>query len=192
MHTVPGGSDHIDDTLHAGWIPEFTVEESAHAPRYRTSRGLGHRSCGLVGPSPHTVKRSYAAGTTSIEGDAMPEHSISTTSEGVAIGGYDTVAYFTSGSAQLGLPEHAHDWGGATWRFATSDNAAQFAENPENFAPKFGGHCAFGASMGKTAEASPKSWRMIDGNLCLMKSGSVKALSGLFTSKIRKAIAATD
>lgn len=121
----------------------------------------------------------------------MPEHPISTTADGVAIGGYDPVSYFASASAQLCVPEHSHDWGGATWHFSTADNAAKFAENPEAFAPQFGGHCAFGASMGKTAEASPDSWRIIDGRLCLMKSGSVKALSKLFTGKITKAIAAT-
>ena len=120
----------------------------------------------------------------------MSEQAISTSPEGIAIGGYDPVAYFTDNKATLGSAEHTEEWGGATWHFATADNAERFAAAPADYAPQFGGHCAFGASLGKTAEASPESWRMIDGKLCLLKSGSVRTLSRLFTGKITKAIAA--
>lgn len=119
----------------------------------------------------------------------MTKTTISTNAAGVAIGGYDPVSYFTQDEARLGSPEHTQDWGGATWHFTSAENAESFGADPEKYAPQFGGHCAFGASMGKTAEASPESWRMIDGKLCLMKSGSVKAISKLFTGRVAKSIA---
>ena len=116
----------------------------------------------------------------------MTETNISTNADGVAIGGYDAVSYFTDSQARLGTPDHSTEWSEATWHFASAENAATFAGDPERYAPQFGGHCAFGASMGKSAEASPDSWRMIDGKLCLMKSSGVKTLSSLFTGRIAK------
>ena len=113
---------------------------------------------------------------------------INTNSSGVAIGGYDPVAYFTDKRASMGHVEFTEEWHDANWRFATAEHAAQFLEDPEKYAPAFGGHCAFGASMGKTVEASPEQWRIVDGKLCLLKSSSVKTLSKVFTGKISKAI----
>lgn len=118
----------------------------------------------------------------------MATNSISTDSSGVAVGGYDVVAYFSDQEAKMGHVEFTEEWHDASWRFDSPENAALFAEDPARYAPKFGGHCAFGASLGKTVTASPEHWRMIDGQLCLMKSGSVKILSNVFTGKIRKAI----
>lgn len=113
---------------------------------------------------------------------------VSSNNAGLAIGGYDPVSYFTENEAKLGSPANTTEWNGATWQFSSAENAQAFAADPESYAPAFGGHCAFGASMGRVAEASPESWRMIDGKLCLMMSGSVKLLSNLFTGKITKAM----
>lgn len=117
----------------------------------------------------------------------MTEHTISTTDDGVAIGGYDPVAYFTEAQPVLGSPDHTRDWAGATWRFASEENAEQFAARPERFAPQFGGHCAFGATMGRSDEASPGAWRIIDDRLYLLRDNNVRRLSRLFTGRIRKA-----
>lgn len=118
----------------------------------------------------------------------MSSSTISTNDDGVAIGGYDPVSYFTESQAKLGSAAHSTDWNGATWHFTSAENTRAFAADPEKYAPAFGGRCAFGASMGRDAEASPEAWRMIDGKLCLMMSGSVKMLSNVFTGKIRKAM----
>lgn len=118
----------------------------------------------------------------------MTQRKFATNADGVAIDGYDPIAYFADGAAQRGSARHVHHWSGATWHFTSSEHAEQFAADPERYAPQFGGQCAFGASLGKDADASPESWRIIDGRLCLMKSGSVRALSRLVTSKIADAI----
>jgi YHS domain-containing protein len=58
---------------------------------------------------------------------------------GVAIKGYDTVAYFTEGGAIKGKKEFEFKWQGARWRFASATNRDLFAANPERYAPKYGG-----------------------------------------------------
>jgi YHS domain-containing protein len=59
---------------------------------------------------------------------------------GVAINGYDTVAYFTQGRAMKGKSEYSYDWNDAKWYFATAENRDLFAADPEHYAPKYGGY----------------------------------------------------
>lgn len=86
---------------------------------------------------------------------------------GIAINGTDAVAYFTEGRPVLGSADHAVDWNGATWRFATAENAARFAAAPEDFAPQFGGYCAWAVAQGYTASTDPDAWTIHDGRLYL-------------------------
>ena len=87
--------------------------------------------------------------------------------EGVAIGGYDPVAYFREGRAVLGSAEHAHRWNGATWRFANAEARDLFAADPEAYAPQFGGWCAFAMSQDRLAAGDPRVWRIVEGRLYL-------------------------
>ena len=64
---------------------------------------------------------------------------IATDSSGVAIKGYDTVAYFTEGRAIKGETEFALSWQDARWLFANARHRDLFAANPERYAPQFGG-----------------------------------------------------
>lgn len=59
---------------------------------------------------------------------------------GVAIEGYDTVAYFTEGRAVKGKSKFSYNWNDAKWYFACSGNRDLFAANPEQYAPKYGGY----------------------------------------------------
>ena len=76
--------------------------------------------------------------------------------DGVAIGGYDPVAYFLLGRPALGDSERQLDWGGTTWLFVDEGTRAAFREAPETYAPLFGGHCAFAVAQGRPAEGSPQ------------------------------------
>lgn len=98
------------------------------------------------------------------------------TPDGVAIGGFDTVAYFTDGEAVEGDPAFAHDWGGATWRFASADNRDRFIVDPESYAPQFGGWCAYALSVGEyAAEVEPATaWTIVDDKLYLNWDEKVK------------------
>lgn len=86
-------------------------------------------------------------------------------SRGVALRGYDPVAYFDAGKAVKGAMEHTHEWRGAKWRFATPENLAKFRENPERFAPQFGGYCAYAVSENYTADGDPLLWTVHNGKL---------------------------
>lgn len=68
--------------------------------------------------------------------------------EGIAISGFDTVAFFTEKKALQGKPEHSYEWMGAKWLFSGQQNLDLFKANPEKYAPQYGGHCAYGASEG--------------------------------------------
>ena len=91
--------------------------------------------------------------------------------DGVAIEGYDTVAYFTDGKATKGSEEFAYDWLGATWYFANAEHRELFAEKPVQYAPQYGGHCAMGVAFGEsTANIDPEAWAIVDGKLYLQYS----------------------
>src|SRR5512147_739360 len=72
----------------------------------------------------------------------------------VALGGYDAVAYQTPGEAVQGRNEHAFFWNGATWLFSSEANRDAFAANPERFAPRYDGYCAYAASQSYKAPGS--------------------------------------
>lgn len=84
----------------------------------------------------------------------------------IALGGYDTVSYF-SGKPMKGDKRYKTDYKGARWRFATQANLDLFNANPEAFIPQYGGYCAWALAHGKLAKASPKSWLVEDGKLYL-------------------------
>lgn len=87
---------------------------------------------------------------------------------GVAILGYDTVAYFTDGKATKGSEEYSYDWLGTPWLFATPKNRDLFMSEPVKYAPQFGGYCAGEvADNGITVNIDPDAWRIIDGKLYL-------------------------
>jgi hypothetical protein len=87
---------------------------------------------------------------------------------GIAIKGYDPVAYFTKGRAMKGSKEFAHKWLGTPWHFANTRHRDLFAAEPVKYAPQFGGYCADGVAYGQsTANIDPEAWRIIEGKLYL-------------------------
>ena len=71
---------------------------------------------------------------------AMALDKINTTFFGVAIKGYDTVAYHTEGRAVKGKSKFTHQWNDASWHFSSAENRDLFAANPARFAPQYGGY----------------------------------------------------
>ena len=65
---------------------------------------------------------------------------VNTTFFGVAIKGYDTVAYHTEDLAVKGSNAFSHSWNDAKWYFASAENRDLFAADPERFAPQYGGY----------------------------------------------------
>jgi YHS domain-containing protein len=80
-----------------------------------------------------------------------------------AIRGYDPVAYHTQGKPVPGSAELTHQWNGATWRFANAEHRDLFAADPERYAPRYGGYCAYGTSQGYKVSTQPEAFAIVDG-----------------------------
>jgi hypothetical protein len=94
--------------------------------------------------------------------------------QGLALRGYDPVAYFTAGKPTPGSPDITYIWRGATYRFATAAQRDSFAADPQHFAPQFGGYCAFAVSLGTTADGDPLQWT-VDGDRLFVNNNAIAA-----------------
>jgi YHS domain-containing protein len=65
---------------------------------------------------------------------------VNQTSFGIAIKGYDAVAYHIEGRAVKGQSKYAYQWNDAKWYFKSAENRDLFAANPEKYAPQYGGY----------------------------------------------------
>ena len=88
-----------------------------------------------------------------------------TTFGGLALKGYDPVAYFTEGKPVEGRKEFTHEYAEANWRFESAANRDAFARDPEKYAPQYGGYCAWGISQAKFFDGDPQVWKIVDGKL---------------------------
>lgn len=90
--------------------------------------------------------------------------------DGVALGGYDVVAYHTLGTPTTGSNQFTAEYQGVTWQFSTGQHRDLFAANPAKYAPAYGGWCSAGASKGKKVATKPEFWTIVDGQLYLNSS----------------------
>jgi hypothetical protein len=93
---------------------------------------------------------------------------------GLALKGYDAVAYFSDGKAVAGSRNFTHQWQGVEWRFASAANRDAFAADPAKFAPQYGGFCAWAVANGYTAEIDPTAFKVVENRLYLNYSKSVQ------------------
>ena len=96
-------------------------------------------------------------------------------SSGLALQGYDPVAYFTDRQPVRGKAEFTARHEGATYRFASAANRDAFAAAPAKYAPQYGGYCAFGLASGYKAPIEPDAWTVVDGKLYLNYNRSVRS-----------------
>jgi hypothetical protein len=94
---------------------------------------------------------------------------------GLAIGGFDPVAYFIEGEPKLGLPEYEYRFAGVIWRFRNEGNMAVFAENPDAYMPRYGGYDPMGVARGVAARGNPLIWTVSGQRLFLFYSGEARA-----------------
>lgn len=92
----------------------------------------------------------------------------------VAVQGYDPVAYFTEGKPVKGAKTFSAEYNGATFRFANAANRDAFIANPEQYAPQYGGYCAWAVSQGYHAKGDARFWKVVDGKLYLNYNASVQ------------------
>lgn len=108
---------------------------------------------------------------------------------GVAIRGYDTVAYFTQGGPAKGLKQFSTEWQGATWRFSSQENLDLFVEDPVKYAPQYGGYCAYGVANDALVKIEPELWSIVDDKLYLNFN---KKFDNAFKKDLAGYIAAAD
>ncbi len=94
--------------------------------------------------------------------------------DGVAIQGYDPVAFFTDQKPVKGDPKYVYKHQGALYFFASKDHRDLFKANPEKYEPVYGGYCAYGVSKDKLVEIDVDAFQIVDGKLLLQYSKSVR------------------
>jgi YHS domain-containing protein len=87
--------------------------------------------------------------------------------DGVALRGYDPVAYFDGGKPTHGVAAIFASYGGARYLFATAAHRSAFLANPKKYVPEFGGFCAVGASFGEKVDTDPETGEVVNGKLYL-------------------------
>ena len=89
--------------------------------------------------------------------------------DGLAIKGYDPVAYFEMGDAVKGSEHFRYEWLGQEWRFTSAEHRDLFASNPIKYLPQYGGYCS---ETHTVAEVNPTAWQIVGGRLYLFFSES--------------------
>ncbi|WP_421838266.1 YHS domain-containing (seleno)protein [Novosphingobium sp.] len=98
---------------------------------------------------------------------------VNTDQQGIALHGYDPVAYFTAGAPAKGSTKFTATYDGARYYFASAENLHKFQANPAAFAPQYGGFCAMGVALHKKLDGDPNVWKIVDGKLYLNVNADV-------------------
>lgn len=98
---------------------------------------------------------------------------------GVALAGYDPVAYFEQSEAVLGTEGESVDYQGLKYYFSSTKNRALFEANPDKYLPAYGGWCAYAVAESSTKmEPDPTMWQIQDGQLQLFYDDWMTSLTG--------------
>ena len=108
---------------------------------------------------------------------------------GIALDGYDPVAFFTDKKPVNGDFQITAKHQGATYFFATKENKKAFEDAPEKYAPQCGGFCAFGVSVGALFPVDINTWQVSDGKLYLNLN---PAILKMFNENLTKNVAKAD
>ena len=92
----------------------------------------------------------------------------------VAIGGYDTVSYFTDGTPTHGSGQYTATYKNTIYQFSSAENRNTFRANPSHYAPQYGGFCAMGVALEKKLVVDPTAWRIVDNKLYLNLNKAVQ------------------
>lgn len=99
--------------------------------------------------------------------------------DGVAIAGYDPVAYFEQSEAKAGKLETSSSYNGLTYQFSSTKNKSLFDQNPEKYIPEYGGWCAYAVAESSTKmQPDPTMWQIQDGKLLLFYDDWMTSLTG--------------
>ncbi len=92
--------------------------------------------------------------------------------KGIAIGGYDLVAYFESGKAIKGNQQIKAQLNNVAYYFSSEATKKLFEASPEKYLPQYEGYCALAVSYGKKISIDPNTFKVANGKLYLFFNGS--------------------
>jgi hypothetical protein len=93
---------------------------------------------------------------------------------GLAISGFDPVAYFVDAKPEVGRPTMELRRDDTIWRFRNEGNRAAFAEHPEVYAPRFGGYDPVAIARGSSVPGNPFFWAVAAERLYLFYSAEAR------------------
>jgi len=120
------------------------------------------------------VLLSIIAGCLTISALAQTKTLLNVDSAGVAVQGYDPVAFFTDGKPVKGDSQFVSKRDGAIYFFSSKEHRDQFNANPSKYEPAFGGYCAYGVSRNRLVEIDVDAFQIVDDKLLLQYSKSVR------------------
>ena len=94
--------------------------------------------------------------------------------QGLALQGYDPVAFFTDQKPVKGTADLQSTYHGGTYWFASAEHKALFDANPPKYEPAFGGYCAYGVSKGHLAPVDINAFQIVDGRLLMQYSNRTR------------------
>lgn len=108
--------------------------------------------------------------------------SVNLDAHGLALGGYDPVAYFDTGKPTHGMQTITASYEGARYQFATEAHRKAFVSDPKKYLPEFGGFCAVGTSFGEKVDIDPETGKVVKGKLYLNSNPKAQAIFDKDTS----------
>jgi hypothetical protein len=102
-----------------------------------------------------------------VGGAATTEYVVADRNSGLAISGFDPIAYFTDRAALPGKAEFEYRHAGVVWRFRNQGNHAAFAADPDIYMPRFGGYDPVGVGRGVAVPGDPRLWMIVGDRLYL-------------------------
>ena len=105
---------------------------------------------------------------------ATTERIVTNPNTGLAISGFDPVAYFTDAVPRVGLADHELAAFGVTWRFRNEGNMAAFVSDPDIYTPQFGGYDPVGVARGVATAGHPQLWLIHEKRLYLFQTAQTR------------------
>jgi len=139
------------------------------APRHKPSIGLAAVGLGLLLGVVGGLDRGPARATTT-ERVVVDRHT------GLALYGFDPVAYFTDAEPLVGRPEFELSLAGAIWRFRNEGNRAAFRDRPDVYMPQFGGYDVLAVARGAAVPGNPRYWVVANRRLYLFENVAARDL----------------
>jgi len=107
---------------------------------------------------------------------AWADGEVNVDTSGLALKGYDPVAYVMDGKPTMGSAEFTATQGDATYHFASANHRDMFLASPEKFTPQFGGYCSYGTTLSKKVDIDPMQFSVAGGKLYLNSSAQAQSL----------------